>query len=507
MDSAIDEHDYVVVGAGSSGSVLVRRLLDAGHSVHLIEAGPADEDPNIHSPQGWPAMMTGPLDWSVMTAPQQHAQDRSLFWPRGRVLGGSSSLNGMIYVRGHRSDYDSWAYHGCPGWDWNSVLPLFKRSEDHADGTSEWHGAGGSLPVSRIADPHPTAAAFVDGAVELGYERTDDFNGERMEGVGFNHVTIRDGTRMSAWRSFVTPVLDSARLTVTTGALAHRVVLAGEWAVGVEYERDGRMHTARAGAEVLLSAGVIGSAHLLLLSGIGSGEHLGQVGVPVHTDLPGVGDNLHDHLLVSNIYASSKPLPAGRANLLESQLFARSDSRMLAPDLQPLFMHMVYPAEGYPQPEHGYTIAPGLVRPLSRGALRLASTDPATPAVVDPNVLAEKQDLEALVDAVEMCREIGASAAFDEWREAEVAPGPQARTREDLRDYVRRTVGTYHHQVGTCRMGSDSMAVVDPALRVRGVAGLRVADASIMPSVPSGNTNAPSIMVGEKAADLLLSAS
>ncbi|MDR7304085.1 GMC family oxidoreductase [Haloactinomyces albus] len=498
------EHDYVVVGAGSSGSVLVRRLLDAGHSVHLIEAGPADEEPNIHSPQGWPMMLAGPLDWSVMTAPQQHARDRRLFWPRGRVLGGSSSLNGMIYIRGHRSDYDSWAYHGCPGWDWDSVLPLFKRSEDHADGASEWHGAGGPLPVSRIAEPHPTAAAFVEGAIGLGHEHIDDFNGERMEGVGFNHATIRGGRRMSAWQSFAAPVLGNARLTVTTEALVHRVVTEGERAVGVEYEHGGELHTARAGAEVVLSAGVLGSAHLLLLSGIGPAEHLDQVGISVHTDLPGVGENLHDHLLVSNIYESTGPLPQGKANLLESQLFAKSDPRMPVPDLQPLFLHLVYPAEGYPQPEHGYTIAPGLVRPLSRGTIRLASPDPATPAVADPNVLAERQDLEALVDAVEMCREIGASAAFDEWRKAEVAPGPQARTRDDLRDYVRRAVGTYHHQVGTCRMGSDSEAVVDPSLRVRGVSGLRVADASIMPSVPSGNTNAPSIMVGEKAADLLL---
>jgi choline dehydrogenase len=478
------EHDYIVVGAGSSGSVIARRLVDQGYTVHVIEAGPVDESALVHSPQGWPALLQSELDWAVMTTPQKHANNRSLLWPRGKVLGGSSSLNGMIYIRGHRSDYDSWAYDGATGWDWDSVFPYFLKSEDHQDGASTWHGAGGPLPVSRVTDPHPTAAAFVEGAVTLGFPRTDDFNGDRMEGVGFTHATIRDGKRMSAWQSFAAPVLHNPSLTVTTNARAHRVLFEGTRAVGIEYAVNGETHRASAAGEVVLSGGVIGSAHLLLLSGIGPAEHLGQVGVSVLLDLPGVGENLHDHPLISTIYESSKPLPEGTFNLLESQLFAKSDSRRLGPDLQPLFLHLVYPADGYPVPEHGYTIAPGIVRPLARGTLRLASSDPDTAALVDPNILGETYDLEAMVDAVEICRDIGGTAAFDEWRKAEVAPGPEARTRDDLREYVRRAVGTYHHQVGTC---------------------LRVADASIMPSVTSGNTNAPSIMIGEKAADLILS--
>ncbi|MGI5472876.1 GMC family oxidoreductase [Streptomyces sp. CA-132043] len=501
------EHDFVVVGAGSAGSVVVRRLLDAGHSVHVLEAGPVDSDERVHSPQGWPQLLQSPLDWAVMTVPQKHANNRPLYWPRGKVLGGSSSLNGMIYIRGHRSDYDAWAYEGCPGWDWDSVLPLFKRSEDHVDGESAWHGKGGPLPVSRIAEPHPTAAAFVEAAVALGHERTDDFNGDTMAGVGFNHATIRDGRRMSAWQSFAVPVRDNPRLTVTTGAHVHRVLLEGGRAIGVEYAAGGDLHRAYATAEVVLSGGVIGSAQTLLLSGIGPAAHLREVGIDVAVDLPGVGENLHDHLLVSNVYEASRPLPPGRANLLESQLFTATDPRRPGPDLQPVFLHLVYPAESYPVPEHGYTIAPGIVRPLSRGTLRLASPDPETAPLVDPNVLAERYDLEAMVDAVELCREIGGQRAFDAWRKAELAPGPEARTRDDLREFVRRAVGTYHHQVGTCRMGRDSLAVVDPELRVRGVEGLRVADASIMPSVPSGNTNAPTIMVGEKASDLLIAAS
>ncbi|WP_159945272.1 MULTISPECIES: GMC family oxidoreductase [unclassified Nocardiopsis] len=498
------EHDFVVVGSGSSGSVVARRLLDAGHTVHVLEAGPVDSEPAIHDPRGWPALWHSPLDWAVMTLPQKHAAGRSLHWPRGRVLGGSSSLNGMIYIRGHRADYDSWAYAGCTGWDWESVLPLFRRSEDHVDGAGPWHGSGGPLPVTRIADPHPTSRAFVAAAEALGFPVTDDFNGEHMLGAGFNHTTIRDGVRMSAWRAFVEPVRPHPGLTVTTGAPVHRVLLESGRAVGVEYELDGRLHRARAAREVVLSGGAIGSPQVLLHSGIGPAGHLTEVGVEVRVDLPGVGENLHDHLLVSNVYEADRPLPPGTGNLLESQLFASTDPARTVPDLQPLFIHVVLPADGYPVPEHGYTIAPGVVRPLSRGTLRLASDDPSAPPLVDPNVLAEPHDLESLVDAVEICREIGASTHFDAWRRAEVAPGPDARTRDDLRDYVRRAVTTYHHQVGTCRMGPDSLSVVDPALRVHGVEGLRVADASVMPSVPSGNTNAPAIMVGEKAADLIL---
>jgi choline dehydrogenase len=498
------EHDYIVVGAGSSGSVLARRLVDQGYTVHVIEAGPVDENAAVHDPQGWPALLGSELDWAVMTTPQKHAHDRSLFWPRGKVLGGSSSLNGMIYIRGHRSDYDSWAYDGATGWDWDSVFPYFVKSEDHQDGASAWHGAGGPLPVSRVPHPHPTATAFVEGAMALGFPRTEDFNGEHMEGVGFNHATIRDGKRMSAWQSFAAPVLDNPSLTVTTSARVHRVLFEGTRAVGVEYAVDGEIHRAHASGEVVLSGGVIGSAQLLLLSGIGPAEHLGQVGVNALLDLPGVGENLHDHPLISTIYESSKPLPSGTFNLLESQLFAKSDARRLGPDLQPLFLHLVYPADGYRVPEHGYTLAPGLVRPLARGTLRLASSDPETAPLVDPNILGETYDLEAMVDMVEICREIGGTAAFDEWRKAEVAPGPEAKTRDDLREFVRRAVGTYHHQVGTCRMGQDSLSVVDPSLRVHGIESLRVVDASIMPSVTTGNTNAPSIMIGEKAADLIL---
>jgi choline dehydrogenase len=501
--------NFVVVGAGSAGSVVVRRLLDAGHSVHVIEAGPVDTNPAIHSPQDWPALLGGPLDWGMFTTPQRHANDRRLFWPRGRVLGGSSSLNGMIYIRGHASDYDGWAKAcGDRGWAWDNVLALFKRSEAHELGATEYHGAGGPLPVSTIGAPHPLSVAFVEGAMANGHMLLEDFNADEMVGVGYNQTTTRGGERMSAWTSFVAPVLDHPDLTVSTGALVHRIVVDRGCAVGVEYSLDGGApRRAYADAEVILCAGVLGSPKALLLTGIGPSAHLEAVGVHPLVDLAGVGENLHDHPLVSNLYEAAGPLPAGENNLLEAQLYARSTHcEGPAPDLQPLLIHIPYPADGYPVPEHGYTIAAGLVAPRSRGALRLASADPSAQPLADPNILADPTDLEALVEAVELCRDIGAARAFAPWMAAEVAPGREATTRAKLREFVRRSVGTYHHQVGTCKMGApdDPDAVVGTDLRVRGVERLRVADASIMPTIPAGNTNAPSIMIGEQAADLII---
>lgn len=507
MADLTDTADYVVVGAGSAGSAIVRRLVDAGHSVHVIEAGGVDSSPHIHSPQGWPALLMSENDWAVMTTPQEHLGGRVVYWPRGKTLGGSSSLNGMIYMRGDRSDYDGWAAAGADGWSWSDVLPYFLRSEDHADGADEYHGSGGPLHVERIPEDkrNPVAAAFVEAAVQAGLDRTDDFNRERLDGAGFNHTTTKDGQRHSAWQAYVAPIADSALLTVTAGALVHRVIVEDGRAVGVEYSVDGAIARASARSEVVVSAGAIGSPAILLRSGIGPREHLQEVGVDVVADVPGVGENLHDHLLVSVLYESTEPVPAGQWNLLESQFYARSSAwDGPAPDLQPLFIHLPYPTDGGAAPEQGYTIVAGTVRPYSRGTIRLASADATVAPLVDPNIFADERDLEAMVDAIELSRTVGAQDALAPFRKAEFAPGADVTTRDELRDYARRMVGTYHHQVGTCRMGQDAGAVVDPDLRVRGIQGLRVADASVMPFVPSANTNAPSIMIGEKAADLLL---
>lgn len=362
------------------------------------------------------------------------------------------------------------------------------------------------MSVERIEHRHPTAQAFVDAAKHLGHKETEDFNGELMEGVGFNHTTTRNGKRASAWQSFVVPVQDSPLLRVTVGAEVTRLTVDGGRVTGVAYTLKGEQFQATASAEVILAAGAIGSPKLLLLSGIGPAAHLRDVGIDTVVDLPGVGENLHDHLLAGNIYEAREPLTAGRHNLLESQLFAHSgQSQEEAPDLQPLFLHLPYPTDGGAAPENGYTIAAGLVRPQSRGTLRLASADPSVAPLVDPNILAAEYDVEALVDAVIMCREIGQQEAFAPFRKSEHTP-QDLSSRDELREFVRQVAGTYHHQVGTCRMGVDDLSVVDPQLRVRGLEGLRIADASIMPSVPSGNTNAPSIMIGEKAADLILGA-
>jgi choline dehydrogenase-like flavoprotein len=499
-----DSYDVIVVGSGSGGAVVARRLVDAGARVCMIEAGDLDENPAIHDPGRLWELWGSPDDWAYTTVPQRGCNGRTLDIPRGKVLGGSSCLNGMIYIRGHRADYDAWAADGCEGWAYEDVLPIFKRSEDFSRGESEYHGAGGPLRVSADYEPHPLLAAVVEAAQEVGIPFNDDHNGPTQDGVGYCHLMVKDGVRQSQTVAFLRPVLDAPNLTVLTGTRARRLVLEGGRCVGVDV--GGR--ELRAEQEVVVSAGTIESPKLLMLSGIGPAAELARVGVEVAVDLPGVGENLHDHVLSPVVCSSSRPMPpvVPGTTPLHVHLFARSKADLPAPDTQPLLFHVPAYLPGMEGPPDGFTLLGALIRPQSRGRLTLASADPDTPPAIDPAYLAEEADVDALLWSLEQVREMSHAVALAEWRGEELYPGPGVTSAEDLRNYVRDTAITYHHQVGTCRMGVDERAVVDPQLRVRGVEGLRVADASVMPAVTAGNTHAPTTMIGERAADLVLGA-
>ena len=501
-------YDYVIVGAGSGGSVVARRLVDAGASVGLLEAGGAAVSAAIDDPGRWPELLGSQWDWGYATDPQEGCAGRVLHWPRGKVVGGTGALNGMAYIRGHRLDYDDWANQSCPGWAYEDVLPLFRRSEDFDRGESLYHGIGGPFRVTTLYEPHPLLAAFVGAAQEAGVPFNDDHNGAVLDGVGYTQLTVRNGRRETAATAFLGPIAGDSNLTIRTGARVRRLRVAGDRCTGVELGVNGALETVEAREEVVLCAGTIDSARLLLLSGVGPGEELRRLGIPSLVDLPGVGRNLHDHLLSPVVVEAPRPVPPRVAGLtqLHAHLFWRSRPGLEVPDTQPLAFHIpVYP-DGITGPADAYTVMGGLIRPESRGAMRLRSADPDVSPSIDPRCLHSDDDLEALVASVAQCREIARQGSLAEWTARELYPGEGVRTHDELRDYVRRTAVSYHHQVGTCRMGADEGAVVDPELRVHGVDGLRVADASVMPFVTSGNTNAPTIMIGERAAELLLSA-
>jgi choline dehydrogenase len=500
--------DVIVVGSGSGGAAAARRLLDAGMTVLLLEAGGADANEAIHVPARVHELWFGEEDWAYQTVPQEHAAGRRLHWPRGRVFGGSSALNGMIHVRGAAADYDGWAYQGNDGWRWQDVLPLFIAMEDYDRGASERHGSGGPIHIDTSWEPSALHRAFERAAAEIGIQRNDDCNGERQEGFSYMQSTVVDGRRRSTTAAYLGPVREHPALTVLLRAHAHRLLFEGARCVGVEFEQDGTLRRARAAHEVVVAAGTIESPRLLMLSGIGPADHLRGLGITVAVDLPGVGENLHDHVLSPVIFSAERAieLPPPSRWAAESQLFWHSRPGLPVPDIQPI--HFSVPAyepwmEG---PPNGFTLLGGLVRPASRGRIRLRSADPGDELEIDPRVLSVEADVAALQAAVELCRRMGATEALAEWGACELYPGAEVTTDTDLRDYMRRTVISYHHQVGTCRMGIDAGAVVDPRLRVYGVDGLRVADASVMPAVTTGNTNAATTMIGERAAAFITAA-
>ncbi len=523
-------YDYIVVGAGSAGCVLANRLTEDGkHSVLLLEAGPRDTNIWIHIPIGYGKTMFDPIvNWQFYTEPEPAMQNRKMYWPRGRVLGGSSSINGLVFIRGQAADYDGWAKLGNPGWSYKEVLPYFIKSETNARGANDYRGDKGPLRVSDIGEKHPLVDAFIEASVSLGIPRNDDFNGKTQEGAGYYQLTTHRGLRGSTAKTYLKPARARANLQVETGAHATRIVFEGTRAVGVSYLQNGQEITANARREVVLSAGAIQSPQLLQVSGVGPADLLRQHGIPLVVESPGVGENLQDHLQIRLIYKCTKPITTNDAlrsvfgriwmglnwallrrgplaiGIQLGGMFTRALKSSVTPDVQFHFATISADvAAGKPHPFSGFTVSMCQLRPTSRGNIRIKSKDSTVAPAIQPNFMTTQHDRDVMLAGTKLTRTLMEAAPMQPFVAAEYKPGPAVQTDEELLEFVRAYSQTIFHPVGTCAMGQGAQAVVDECLRVYGTVALRVVDASIMPLLVSGNTNAGSIMIGEKAADMI----
>ena len=525
-----DEHDFVVIGGGTAGCVLANRLsADPKSSVALLEAGGEARHPFIHIP-----LMAGlvyfmrSINWSYETEPEPHLDGRRIPWPRGKVLGGTSAINGMMYMRGNRLDYDGWRQLGLDGWDYESVLPYFKRAEGHGSRRDAYHGTDGPLRVNRAQSKNPLYDVFLEACEALGLPRNDDFNGAVQEGVGRQDFCVDRGRRVNTGHAFILPVRERPNLRVVPRAHVERLLFQGRRCVGVTYRRGGQRREVRARREVILSAGTINSPQVLQLSGVGAPEHLGQLGIPVVAESPDVGRNLQDHAGVYVQHACTQPVALygllrpdraalaclraylfgtgpGTSIALEAGGFARSRDGLDAPDLQVTFIPgLTLDVTRKKQGRHGFLTHCYQLRPESRGEIRITAAGSSRPPAIHANTLAAETDRRMMRDAVRFARRIMAQAPFDPYRGHEIAPGSEAQSDDEIDGWIRANLTTVWHPVGTCRMGRDETAVVDAQLRLRGAEGLRVVDASVMPLITSSNTAAPTIMIAEKAADMIL---
>jgi len=529
-----ETYDFIVTGAGSAGAVVASRLSESGrYTVLLLEAGPPDTNRWIHIPLGFTKTFTNPaVNWKFQSAPQPQLDNRRLYLPRGKTLGGTSSINGMVYIRGNHADYDEWRQRGCVGWDWDSVLPYFRKAENQARGGGEYHGTGGPLNVSDQPSRFELSDAVLAACEQAGIPRNPDFNGAQQEGCGYYQTTTANRRRWSTAKAYLDPARSRPNLTIRTGAHATRLVLTEGRATGVEYLSAEGRQTVTARVEVVVSGGTYGSPQLLLLSGLGPAQHLQDMGIPVVRDMPAVGSNLHDHFNTYMSWRCTRPITlndlenswprkiaAGiryglfrsgpmASNGIHAGLFTRSDPRLERPDLQINLLEWSTLERSrdrvIPHRFPGFTLSPVHLKPDGRGTVRLASPDPLAPPTILFDFLRSEYDMRAVVTGIRLARRIAEQPALLKYVAAEIAPGPLVTTDAEMASFVRQTGISNHHPSSTCAMGTGTNSVVDPRLRVHGVDGLRVADASIMPSVVAGNTNAPSIMIGEKAAAMVL---